>query len=113
VEPASFGNIYVGAKFDPARFAKRDVLASDRLHMANLFFEPGQGQASHSHAHSDKIYLVHEGVATVTVAGETKALGPGTCALAKAGEPHEIHNKGRDRLIVSVFTAPPAAEHAK
>lgn len=109
----AFGNIYTGMKFDPARYSKRDVLASDHLHMANLCFEPGQGQASHAHAHSDKIYLVHEGVATITVAGETKALGPGACAMAKAGEAHEIHNKGRNRLIVSVFTAPPAAEHAK
>jgi mannose-6-phosphate isomerase-like protein (cupin superfamily) len=109
----AFANIYTGMKFDRLRYTKKDVLASDRLHMGVLCFEPGQGQSGHAHPHNDKIYLVHEGVATVSVAGETLALGPGACALAKAGQDHEIHNRGRDRLIVSVFTAPPVAEHAK
>jgi mannose-6-phosphate isomerase-like protein (cupin superfamily) len=109
----AFGHIFAGMKFDKANYVKKDILSSDKIHMGVLLFEPGQGQKSHTHAGSDKVYYVHEGVAKVTVAKETNDLGPGACAMARAGEPHEIWNKSRDRLIVVVFTAPPAPEHAK
>jgi mannose-6-phosphate isomerase-like protein (cupin superfamily) len=109
----SFGHIFAAMKFDKANYVKKDILSSGKLHVGLLCFEPGQGQKSHAHEQNDKVYFIHEGVATTTVGKETKELGPGACALAKAGEAHEIWNKGRDRLTVVVFTSPPVGEHAK
>jgi mannose-6-phosphate isomerase-like protein (cupin superfamily) len=100
-------------KFDKAGYVKKDILASDRIHVGLLCFESGQGQKSHAHETNDKVYFVFEGTATATIGKETKELGPGACALAKAGESHEIWNKGRDRLTVVAFTSPPVGEHGK
>jgi len=100
-------------KFDKANYVKKDILGSERIHVGLLCFESGQGQKSHAHEANDKVYFVFEGTATATIGKETKELGPGACALAKAGEPHEIWNKGRDRLTVVVFVAPPEPGHPK
>lgn len=106
----AFANIYALQKFNKAGLVKAALVTTDRLGVGLLCLEPGQGQDSHTHDGSDKLYFVVEGVATVTVGAETRELGPGTCAVATGGEPHGLWNKGRDRLtVVSVVAPPPHA----
>ena len=104
----SFASIYPAQKFDKAAIVKADLASTERMHMTLLCLEPGQSQAAHSHEGADKVYFVVEGVATATVGAETKQMGPGAFAVAKSGEEHSLSNKGRDRLTVVQFSAPPA-----
>jgi mannose-6-phosphate isomerase-like protein (cupin superfamily) len=102
-----FGNIFGAQKFDKKALVKASLASSDRLGLGLMCFEPGQAQEVHSHDGSDKLYFVVEGVAHVTVGKSSENMGPGTFALAKAGEPHAIGNRGRDRLTVLSVVAPP------
>ena len=102
-----FGSIYPAQKFDRAALVKADLAGTDRMHVGLLCLEPGQVQAPHAHDAADKVYYVVEGLATVTVGHETRDLGPGAFALAKAGETHGLANKGRDRLTVVTVSSPP------
>jgi mannose-6-phosphate isomerase-like protein (cupin superfamily) len=107
VARVAFANIFAGMKFDKQKIVKTKVFETDHLQFACLLLEPGQAQAEHTHDASDKVLFVTEGVASVTVGAETMELGPGACALARAGEPHALANRGRDRLVLLVVTAPP------
>lgn len=102
-----FGNIFGAQKFDKKGLVKASLATSDRLALGLLCLEPGQGQEVHAHDGSDKLYFVVEGVAHVTVGKNSEDMGPGTFALAHAGEPHAIANRGRDRLTVLSVVAPP------
>ncbi|MGH7340271.1 MAG: cupin domain-containing protein [Candidatus Rokuibacteriota bacterium] len=107
----AFANIYAGMKFDKTKIVKLDLFDTNHLQFGSLLLEPGQSQAPHTHEASDKVLFVVEGVATVSVGPETMELGPGACALAKAGEMHGLANIGRDRVVMLVATAPPKAKH--
>ncbi len=94
-------------KFDKSKIVKMKLFETDHLQFGTLLLEPGQAQAAHTHESSDKVLFVIEGVATVSVEGESMELGPGACALARAGESHELANRGRDRCVMMVVSAPP------
>lgn len=96
---------------DRAAFAAEKMKKSNLFDSANMFcdvygFEPGQEQAAHAHAGSDKIYVVLEGEADVTIGAETRRLGPGEAAHSGPGVPHAVANPGPGRLLVLVFMAP-------
>jgi mannose-6-phosphate isomerase-like protein (cupin superfamily) len=69
-------------------------------------FEPGQEQAGHAHAGSDKVYYVIEGRGRIEVGSETREVGAGTAVLAPAGQPHAVKNTSAERLKLLVFMAP-------
>jgi quercetin dioxygenase-like cupin family protein len=105
----AFANIYAAMKFDKQKIVKTKLFETGHIQVGTLLLEPGQSQASHTHDASDKVLYVTEGVASVTVGGQTQELGPGACALATAGEPHALANKSRDRCVLLIITAPPKA----
>jgi quercetin dioxygenase-like cupin family protein len=95
----------------------RSAFASDKMKKNNLFttprmfcdvycFEPGQTQAGHSHAGSDKVYYVVEGQALIRVGEEERTVGAGTAALAQFGITHAVTNPGPQRLRLLVLMAP-------
>lgn len=102
-----FGNIFGAQKFNQATLVKASLANTDHLGVGLLCLEHGQAQESHAHEGSDKLYFVVEGVAHVTVGRFSEDLGPGAFAVAQAGEPHAIANRGRDRLTVLSVVAPP------
>jgi mannose-6-phosphate isomerase-like protein (cupin superfamily) len=53
----------------------------------------------------DEVYLVVSGEATITVAGEPRAVRPGSVVFVAAGVPHRFHDV-RDELAVLVLFAP-------
>jgi mannose-6-phosphate isomerase-like protein (cupin superfamily) len=96
----------------------RSAFASDKMKKNNLFttprmfcdvycFEPGQTQAGHSHAGSDKVYYVVDGQAQIRIGDDERMVGPGSVALAPAGLPHAVTNPGPQRLRLLVLMAPP------
>ncbi|MFP4589925.1 MAG: molybdenum cofactor synthesis domain-containing protein [Halobacteriales archaeon] len=95
----------VGA-FDAEAFRKVNLFETPDLFVDCYCFEPDQRQAPHRHADADKLYLVLEGRATVTVGDESRELGPGEIALAPRGEPHGIANEGEARMRALVMMAP-------
>ena len=91
---------------------KRDKMSKVNLFETERFFcdiyclLPGQSQRPHSHAGSDKVYVVLRGEVEASVAGESRALGKGEAVLAPAGEPHGIENRSGAEAVCLVFMAP-------
>lgn len=98
--------------------------AADRMQKLNLFetaqffcdvycLEPGQAQAPHAHAGSDKVYAVLEGRVRATIGDESTELGAGDAVLAPSGVSHGVENPGPDRAALLVFMAPHPSPKAR
>lgn len=103
---SAFVDVAAKLAFSPDKMRKNGVFDSDRMFCDVYCFEPGQSQAAHAHAGSDKIYYVLEGTAEIEIGSETRRLGPGGAAHAAPGEPHGVTNPGPGRLSLLVFMAP-------
>jgi mannose-6-phosphate isomerase-like protein (cupin superfamily) len=86
---------------------KAGLFATGRLYYDLYCLRPGQAQKVHSHAGSDKVYLVLEGRATITVGDEERDLSPNQCVLAEAGTPHGVRNSSDEDVVLLVVTTPP------
>jgi quercetin dioxygenase-like cupin family protein len=93
-------------RFDPARLVKAAVVDSPYFFCDVYCLEPGQAQAVHAHADSDKVYYVLDGQAAITLGEQTHTVAPGGLAHAPAGLPHGVRNDGPDRLRLLVVLAP-------
>jgi mannose-6-phosphate isomerase-like protein (cupin superfamily) len=91
--------------------------AKDRLRKVSLFETarffcdvyvagPGQSQAAHAHAASDKVYVVLSGAGTVTVGDARHAVREGHAVFCPAGATHGVENPGPGDLRLLVFMAP-------
>src|SRR5437773_2272394 len=94
-------------RFAAEKLVKASLFATERLYYDLYCLEPGQSQKVHSHAGSDKVYLVLDGRAQVTVGDETRELGPEEAVLAAAGMPHGVRNDTAARATLLVVTTPP------
>lgn len=94
-------------RFAPDKMQKCSLFQTQRLWCDLYCLEPGQAQKVHSHAGSDKVYLVLDGRAAVTVGGEERELAAGQAVLAPAGQPHGVRNSSEARTTLLVMTAPP------
>jgi mannose-6-phosphate isomerase-like protein (cupin superfamily) len=92
--------------FSAEKMAKNALFDSPHMFYDLYCLRPGQAQKVHAHDGSDKVYLVMEGEARVTVGGETRALGAGHAVLAPAGEAHGVANDGPADLVLLVTMAP-------
>jgi len=101
---------------DQARFAdhkavKIDCFRSERLLVGLNCFEPGQGQAVHTHAGADKFYFVVSGKARFVLGTEHLDAGPGDLVVAPKDLPHGV-DTALERTVLLVGIAPaPAARH--
>lgn len=86
----------------------RHRLAGTARCQADLYcLRPGQGQAPHTHADQDKLYLGIEGVGRIRVGAEEQWLEPGVLVVAPAGVEHGLANPGDVPLVVLVVVVPP------
>lgn len=92
--------------FRPDKVCKSNLFDSARMFCDVYGFEPGQSQASHTHAESDKVYVVLQGEGWFSVGDQERNVGPGTAVFAPAGMSHAVRNPGPERLVVLVFMAP-------
>ncbi len=102
----SFTDIDSAASFDVGKSTKTDLFRGDRLFVGLNCFEPGQAQRVHTHAGSDKFYLIVSGRARMTVGDETREAGPGTVVWAPADVPHGVA-EALERTVMLIGIAPP------
>lgn len=88
------------------KFFKSTLFQSSHLLLGLNCLEPGQTQATHTHADQDKFYFVIEGQGAFAMADETSQAGPGIVIWAPAGVPHGVTNHGDTRLVLLVGIAP-------
>ena len=94
-------------EFAAAKMRKNPLFATDRFFCDVYAFEPGQTQAAHAHAGTDKVYYVLSGVGAFRVDGVERRMGAGAAVLCPAGSEHGVVNPGPERLSVLVFMSPP------
>ncbi len=58
---------------------------------------PGSGPELHKHPY-EEVFVILEGEATFTIAGQTVKAGRGDILLAPANTPHKFINSGTDQL---------------
>lgn len=102
-------NLRDARRFSTDKMVKAGVFATERLYYDVYCLEGGQSQKVHSHAGSDKVYLLLEGAAVVTVGDEERPLAPDEAVLCPAGVPHGVRNEGPGRAALLVVTTPPPA----
>ena len=106
----TFRNVAEALQFSAEKMKKNGLFATDRCFCDVYAFEPGQSQAGHRHAGSDKIYYVLRGTGEFRVDASERTLGPGSVVFCPAGSEHAVTNAGPERLALLVFMAPPPAK---
>jgi len=94
------------AQFVADRMQKIALFATDRFFCDLYCLAPGQAQRAHSHSHSDKVYYVTSGRATIHVGDEVAEAEPGVAVLAPAGVEHGVVNRSSEPVTLLVFMAP-------
>jgi mannose-6-phosphate isomerase-like protein (cupin superfamily) len=102
-------NLREARRFAAEKMVKAGLFATERLYYDLYCLEPGQAQKVHSHAGSDKVYLVLEGRAMIAIGDEERELVPDEAVLAAAGQPHGVRNATPSRVVLLVVTTPPPA----
>jgi mannose-6-phosphate isomerase-like protein (cupin superfamily) len=93
-------------RFSREKMQKVALFDSPRCFCDLYCLEPGQDQRVHSHADSDKIYIVLAGRGLFTIGPEEREVGQGEAVIARAGEPHGVKNPAEERLTLLVFMSP-------
>ncbi|HEY3060373.1 MAG TPA: cupin domain-containing protein [Chloroflexota bacterium] len=73
-----------------ARTDIRNLFITPEIRARIMRFDAGQVSEGHTHDLGHEMFLVLEGQAEFTIAGESAILGPGQLCVARAGEWHEI-----------------------
>jgi mannose-6-phosphate isomerase-like protein (cupin superfamily) len=82
-----------------------DFLASDLLSVGLAIWRAGSTDRQKPHL-EDEVYYVISGRGMIRVAGEDRAVKPGSLVFVAAGVEHRFHDIAED-LRVLVFWAPP------
>ena len=102
----AFADVDAASQFAAEKMRKNNLFTTEHLFCDVYCLEPGQEQAGHSHAGSDKVYYVIEGTARVRIGDEERVVAAGTAALAASSVPHAVTNPGPGRLRLLVLMAP-------
>ena len=94
-------------KLQPDKMAKIALATTPRAQLDLYCLAPGQAQKPHTHADQDKIYVVLEGEARVSLGSAEETLVAGEAVVAGAGASHGIANAGAAPLVVLVVVTPP------
>jgi (S)-ureidoglycine aminohydrolase len=95
--------VYHWNKLEPVKEdtrVRRQVLDGKTFALENLeihasTLEPGKApHPPHTHADQEELMIVKEGQVKITIAGQSKILGPGSIAFAMPGDEHGIENAG-------------------
>src|SRR5678816_4085997 len=91
------------AQFSDEKMQKLPLFDSPKYFCDLYCLKPGQDQRIHSHAESDKIYLVLRGKGFFHIAGEEKELVEGESVVARPGQDHGVKNSSAEDLVLLVF----------
>lgn len=78
--------------------------------LAEARLAPGQSTTPHHHKVTEEIYYILTGTALMTLAGETRPVGPGDAIAIPPGMSHTIKNTGSVELVF-LCTCAPGYEH--
>jgi mannose-6-phosphate isomerase-like protein (cupin superfamily) len=92
--------------FAPDKMKKVNLFDTEHMFCDVYGLAPGQEQAAHAHADSDKVYFVLDGSATFHIGNEERRVGSGHAVLAPAGISHAVRNPGPEPVSLLVFMAP-------
>ncbi len=87
----------------------RNLFITPEMRARIIRREPGTPSAAgggHTHDLGHEIFLILEGQAEITIAGETAILGPGQCCIARAHEWHTIRALGDEPLTYYLSVTP-------
>jgi mannose-6-phosphate isomerase-like protein (cupin superfamily) len=93
-------------RFSDQKMQKSTVFESEKYFCDLYCLKPGQDQRVHSHAESDKIYLVLRGKGLFHIAGEEKELVANDAVIARPGQDHGVKNSSTEELVLLVFMTP-------
>lgn len=79
--------------------------------LAEARLAPGTATTPHHHAVTEEIYYILSGTALMTLAGESRPVGPGDAIAIPPGTRHTIRNTGPEELVF-LCTCAPSYEHA-
>lgn len=79
--------------------------------LAEARLAPGAATTPHHHAVTEEIYYILTGTADMTLADETRPVGPGDAIAIPPGVRHTIRNTGAGELVF-LCTCAPGYEHA-
>src|ERR1043166_861595 len=94
------------AQFSDEKMQKIPLFDSSKYFCDLYCLKPGQDQRIHSHAESDKIYVVLRGKGLFHIAGEEREMGAGEAVVARPGEAHGVKNAASEDLVLLVFMTP-------
>src|SRR6187401_1202408 len=104
--------VYYWSKLEPVKEdtrVRRQVLDGKTFALENFeihasTLEPGKApHPPHTHADQEELMIVKEGQVKITIAGETKILGPGSIAFAMPGDEHGIENSGKTQATYYIL----------
>ena len=76
--------------------------------ITRVTIQPGSTQERHSHEHSEQIWLVERGTATLILADDqTAPVNEGDVVRTPAGDIHGIINTGSEVFVYLAITTPP------
>jgi quercetin dioxygenase-like cupin family protein len=93
-------------RFSPEKMQKLPLFESAKYFCDVYCLKTGQDQRIHSHAESDKIYLVLRGQGLFHIAGEERQLVEGEAVIARPGQDHGVKNSSAEDLVLLVFMTP-------
>jgi mannose-6-phosphate isomerase-like protein (cupin superfamily) len=94
------------ARFSDDKMQKVPLFDSEKYFCDLYCLRPGQDQRVHTHAESDKIYVVVRGAGLFHIGGEERELISGQAVIARPGETHGVRNTGEQDLVLLVFMTP-------
>ena len=90
---------------DPDGHGYVDFLASSKLSVGLSVRPSGTTDRQQPHR-EDEVYYVISGRGSISVAGESRPVGPGSLVFVAAGVDHRFHDVEEDMRVL-VFWAPP------
>jgi quercetin dioxygenase-like cupin family protein len=84
----------------------RNLFITPEIRSRIMRFEPGQISQGHTHDVGHEMFVVLDGQAEFTIAGETAVLGPGQACVARAGQWHELRTVGDQPMTLYLSVTP-------
>lgn len=85
--------------------ARARAVAGQRMTLAVIDLDPHCQILQHQHE-QEQLGLVLKGVLTLTVAGESRTLGPGETYVIPSNVPHSASTGGEGASVVDIFSPP-------
>ena len=106
-EPGSPFRTWNGVEWNEFHPGVRNrAIGGEQLLLCDVRYDPGFGVGTHAHEHTEQVMIVTEGELTLTIAGETRTLGPGDTAVINRGVEHAVSSEGGCRFVEGLAPVP-------